>query len=135
METLQDFYTFQGIPLVFALIVVILTLTACVGTIYRHHHQATEALKQQYKEYKDHMGTKAKERKEKVAQKYKPGTTNEKQPAKSDKKTPKDNDPSEEKQFRLRNEIVEKATINAIMQVIGYLGIGFLLLTLIATVF
>lgn len=135
MDTLKDFYTFQGIPLVFVLIVIILTLTACAGTIYRHHHQATEALKQQYKEYKDHMGAKAKERKEKATQKYKPNTTNEKPPAKNDKKTSKDNDSSEEKQLRLRNEIVEKATLNAIMQVAGYLGIGFLLITLIAALF
>lgn len=135
METLKDFYTFQGIPLVFALIVVILTLTACAGTIYRHHHQATEALKQQYNEYKSHMGAKAKERKEKATQKYKPNSTKENPPDKSDKKTPEENESGKEKQLRLRNEIVEKATLNTIMQVVGYLGIGFLLITLIAALF
>ena len=41
----------------------------------------------------------------------------------------------EEKRLRIRNETVEKATIATIMQLVGYIGLGFLFLTIIAAAF
>lgn len=137
METLKSFYSFQGIPLVFAFIVVVLTLAACAGTIYRHHHQATAAIKEQYDEYKKQASAKSKETKENLQKRY--GKDGGNEPSKNPKKSPREKDNSQEitetQKLRIRNETVEKATMATIMQMVGYLGIGFLALTLIAAIF
>lgn len=138
METLKEFYTFQGIPLVFAFIVIVLTLIACIGTIRRHHYQATTAIKEQYKEYKKHATEQANKKRQQVSQKYKSKDNTEgakTKPEKGKKENPPQEEMPENEKLKIRNEVVEKATLNAIMQVTGYLGIGFLLLTLIAAAF
>ena len=137
MEAIKEFYTFQGIPLVFAAIVIILTLAACAGTIYRHHYQATAAIKEQYDEYKKHVSTKSKETKTNIKNRYSKNNSPDKsEPATSKKKpTKKEEEAMEEKRLRIRNETVEKATIATIMQLVGYIGLGFLFLTIIAAAF
>lgn len=137
MEAIKEFYTFQGIPFVFAFIVVVLTLAACAGTIYRHHHQATTAIKEQYEQYKKQASEKSKETKDNLKSKYgkgKPENTTE-ESSKKAKPKKKEDTLTEKQKLRIRNETVEKATAATIMQMTGYLGIGFLILTLLAAIF